>query len=429
MYSIAGPGETPEAALEAGMRVGASRREVTVGMSSAAGCLAVKEAFSAGLMAAGCRVRDAGANALPAVAAAGTGSDLVAYVRGEAAIEISLMAPDGSAARDAGAQRGGRGLPGYRGVGSARRLRSVSESYAERAARALPSGGAGSLVILDCGRGGASECAPRLLALAGAEASTIDAHGPCPGAGGDPPEARLSAVSALAGGDSGSIGIAIDDEGSRLALVDEGGSAVDPECMVALALLYLRPSRAVVPIDASAVVDDAFHGIIGEGVRTSARFGADRRLIRSDGTLAGTVGAMAEGEADFGALRDGTMVFPSMSLCPDAVFGAAVLAKMSAENSLRNLLGTFPRYSVLSESVRLQGGREPFSRRLSERLASIEGADVRHAGGWRANMDGGWFSVSIAEDGSAARISAESRDRVYAAGMMDVAREAVLDCV
>ncbi|MCL2148539.1 MAG: hypothetical protein FWH47_04300, partial [Methanomassiliicoccaceae archaeon] len=345
---------------------------------------------------------------------------------------VRIMRPDGSPLpegrlREMAAHAERTPLPGHEGVGRLQGLCSVAEDYA-RAVVGRRGGSVDAPVILDCGRGSASACAPRILEAAGADLTTIDAHRghrpPGPGGGGP---ARLAEIMGM---ELGSIGVALNGDGTRLALFDEDGRHVDPEGTLALMLLYLRPSSVVVPFDASALVDDAFMGLAGEGVRTGAAYGGGRRLIRAGNDLASVTEAVRGSGAELGAMADGTFIFPDLTLCPDAISAAVVLARMSGENNMGDLLASFPRYTALKESVRGIRNAESFGRRLGDRLREL-GADGGMAvDGRRVCMEGGWFAISQAPgDPGRVDVKAEARDRAYAVSMMEMAKDIARGCM
>ncbi|WP_157844287.1 hypothetical protein [Candidatus Methanomethylophilus sp. 1R26] len=58
---------------------------------------------------------------------------------------------------------------------------------------------------------------------------------------------------------TGSIGIAFNGDGTRLALLDESGKFVPGDKLLAIMLLAVKPSKAVVPYASPSIVDDAFY--------------------------------------------------------------------------------------------------------------------------------------------------------------------------
>lgn len=432
---------TSEKALKIGRTIGKSYKTVCVGTDAYPSSPMIKNALVSGLLSAGADVYDAGIAPTPAVALAAKGCDCMVMV-GEPDEQgiisgIDLMNPDGSMFTKEQLREllrkneADRTLPDYKGVGTVRECDSVIASYnrtiIERYDKIVD-----SPVILGCGCGSASDSAPRILAALGAEITTINAQVDARYCSRPPGVLRddIVGLTEIVNIDLGSIGIAINGDGTKLAVIDEEGNYIDPERMLALILLYLRPSSLVVPFSVSAVVDDAFNEIIGAEMKTDADAKQNRRIIRTENTLEAINAAIKENNAEIGAMSDGTLIFPDVTMCPDAINAAAIVAQMSGKNSISNLLASFPDYIVLKESIRHLGNPELFSKKLSEKLVELEAGEVWEIDGWRVGMAQGWFSISRnGDDQEYIDITSEAKDRTYAITMMELAKEVVRSCM
>ena len=441
LRSITDDDMTAEKALIIGRMVGRSYGTVCVGSDTNPSSGMIKNALISGLLSAGADVIDADIAPAPAVAFASKDSDCMLMV-GEpneqgVISRIYIMNSDGSIFTKEQLRqmitvgKADRPLPGYKGVGTLRVHDSVADKYNQEI-----SGRYGKRieapVILDCGCGCTSVCAPQILASIGADLTTIDAQNDPrysprpPGVG----AADTSGLAEIVDIDLGSIGIALNGDGTRLALIDERGEYVDPANILALLLIYIRPSSLVVPFDASAVVDDAFRDLIGEGVSTDAIARHGRRIIRADNDLESITAAIKEYDAEMGALTDGTFIFPDITMCPDAINAAVILTKMSGENSISNLLASFPRYAALKDSIYCPGNSELFNKKLGERLKKLDADDVWEIEGGRVGMSGGWFAISRnKDDPEYVDVAAEAKDKAYLVSMMEMAKEIVRDCM
>ncbi|MCL2032380.1 MAG: phosphomannomutase [Methanomassiliicoccaceae archaeon] len=432
---------TAENALRIGQTVGMSCRTVCVGSDAGPSSRMIKNSLISGLLSAGAEVSDAGVVPAPAAALASGGSDCVMMV-GEPDEQgrisgIRIMNPDGSAFTKEQLRqiitdgRRDQPLPGYRDIGSMRACDTAADDY-NRTMREKYGNSVDAPVILDCGCGSTSLCAPAILASAGADLTTMNAQID-PRYSPRPPGVGMNDVTGLAevvGMELGSIGIALNGDGTKLALFDENGKYVDPESILALLLLYLKPSSAVVPFDASAVVDDAFRDLIGEGLSSDAKAHSERRIIRTDNDLESITEAIKNNNAEMGAMADGTFIFPDVTMCPDAINAAVILTRMSGENSISDLLASFPRYIVLKESIYGPGNIELFYRKLGERLKELDSEDIWEIEGGRVGMTGGWFAISRnAADPEYIDITAEAKDRVYAVSMMELAKDIARSCM
>ncbi|MDR2699180.1 MAG: hypothetical protein LBB30_05860 [Candidatus Methanoplasma sp.] len=441
LRSITDDDMTAEKALMIGRMVGRSYRTVCIGSDTGPSSGMVKNALISGLLSAGADVNDADVAPAPAVALASKGSDCMLMV-GEpneqgVISRIYIMNSDGSIFTKEQLRQmitaGGadRALPGHKDIGTLRLCDSAADGY-NRAISGRYGKRIDAPVILDCGCGCTSVCAPQILASLGADLTTSNAQSD-PRYSPRPPGVGANDISGLAeivDTGLGSIGIALNGDGTRLALIDEKGRFVEPENVLALLLIYLKPSSLVVPFDASAVVDDAFRDLIGEGMSTDSAARHGRRIIRAENDLESVTAAIRKNNAEMGALTDGTFIFPDITMCPDAINAAAVLAGMSGENSISSLLESFPRYTALRESIYYSGNAELFNRKLGERLKDLDTEDVWEIEGGRVGMSGGWFAVSRnKDDPEYIDVAAEAKDKAYLVSMMELAKDIVRDCM
>lgn len=432
---------TPEKAMSIGRMIGMSYKTVCIGSDMNPSSKMIKNSLISGLLSAGADVNDAGIAPVPAVSLASKGSECMLMV-GEpdeqgVISRIDIMNSDGSIFTKEQLRQMitlgdiDRTLPNYKKVGTVRLCDSVTDDYiriiSEEHGRSTD-----APVILDCGCGCTSACTPQILASVGADLTTINAQND-PKYSPRPPGVGFNDITSLrdiVNMDLGSIGLALNGDGTRLALIDEEGEYVDPENILALLLLYLRPSSVVVPFNASAVVDDAFMDIIGEGVATNAPIPNERRIIRADNDLEAITAAIIENDAEMGAMKDGTFIFPKISLCPDATNAAVILTKMSGENSISDLLASFPKYMILKEAIHHAGNPELFNKKLEDRLKELDAADVLNIDGWRIGMSEGWFTITRNSDNPEyVDITAEAKDKAYVVSMMELAKGIVKDCI
>ncbi|MCL2509802.1 MAG: phosphomannomutase, partial [Methanomassiliicoccaceae archaeon] len=269
--SITDDDMTTEKAIKFGQMIGRSFKTVCIGSDTNPSSRMIKNALISGLLSAGADVNDADIAPAPAVALASRGSECMLMVGepNEQGIvsKVFIMNSDGSIFTKEQLRLmmmtgiADNPLPGYRDVGKLRLCDSVDEDY-KRTICEKHGKGIDTPVILDCGCGCTSVCAPQILAAVGADLTTINAQND-PLYSPRPPGVSADDVSNLAefvGTELGSIGIALNGDGTRLALIDEKGNYVDPENVLALLLMHLKPKSVVIPSNTSAVVDDAFRG-------------------------------------------------------------------------------------------------------------------------------------------------------------------------
>ena len=428
---------TPEDALAVGTNVGGIYRSVAVAIDAAPGSGMIRSAFIAGLVASGARVIEAGIAPTPAVCYAFKETcDCIAMIGSPndygIISGITLYNPDGSGFSTEQLRQiletGRAPLPDWRGLGAVQNDHSANTRYLKR----MESSGlkADGYVIVDCGCGSTSLCAPAALAAAGADVASVNSHVDgrhvprSPGIG----RTELTSIEEFVNASVGSIGIAYNGDGTRLALIDEGGKFVSGDRVLALMLMYLRPKVTVIPFDAPGIVDYAFRQDI-HGNTDDAAMRQQRRLIRVRGTLNDVTAAVRQNHADLGALADGTFIFPENSLCPDAIRASAVLSDLAGVRSLRDnrMFPLLQHDRPRSSSIR---AIRTLRRNLLRKLREYDIDEILVVSGWRIVMKHGWFIVSADErDPDYIHIAAESTDKVYLVTMMEQAKAIVRSCV
>lgn len=430
---------TPEKALLAGKTIGRIHRSVTVGVGANPSSMMICNAMISGLLSTGADVTYSGIAPAPAVALSSGGSSCFAVIGSPDSYgmisKIDVYNPDGSAFSDEQVRHLVRiskedfTRPTYKSLGNMRTCDSTIEKYNNTISSNYKN--IDCPVILDCGCGSASLCAPRILASVGADVISINSQldgsyfPRSPGVG----KGDVTVLSEMVTDHIGSIGLALNGDGTRLALIDEGGTFVSEEEMLALVLLYLRPTKIAIPVNSSSLIDDAFWGRIGKGISTTRDFPEGREIVRSESSVESMSAAIRENKADIGSMNDSRFIFPRLTLCPDAINTAVLISEISGANSIRDIIQSFPKYITLSDVVRYTGNFDVFSKKVSDKLKDLSLGEVIHADGWRVEMEQGWFIITRKADPDYIDITAESKDKAYAVTMMELAKSIVYDCV
>ncbi|HKM09682.1 MAG TPA: hypothetical protein VJX93_04255 [Candidatus Methanomethylophilaceae archaeon] len=424
--SVAEQMMTPERALFRGRAVGSSYNNVTVGMDLSRSGRMIRDAFVSGLLSVGARVYDASYAPAPAIAMVANRSDCCA-IAGEPDVygsfsDILLRNPDGSLfdheqIRSLEKYSKNAALPNYLSIDKIHRVDGVVRRYIERVADAC--GDIDCPVVVDCGCGSASLAAPQALAAAGADVMSVNSHldrnySPRSSDIG-PSEAKD--VQAATSSMPGSIGILLNGDGTRVALIDEEARYVSGSDMLALLVKHMQPKKLVVPIDMSSAVDAAFWGEDG--------LTAGRSIIRCEPDSISLAEVMKEQQADFGALSNGTVIMPGMTRCPDGIYAGCMLAKIAGTDSLRRILDEMPSYVTDETRIQSKGSVEALSRKISNEIEDLDYKNAVHAGGWRVDMDGGWFLVERPDHEGVINIKIEAGDKAYAVGLLEIAKEIV----
>jgi phosphomannomutase len=199
-------------------------------------------------------------------------------------------------------------------------------------------------VALDCVRGAGATVMPLLLERLGCEvvAINMEPDGRFPREPEPIPE-NLGELERLVRESGADVGLAVDPDVDRLALVADGGRAIGEDYTLALAArLVLRHRRGplVTNLSTSLVVEDAARAAGVEAVR--APVGEVNVAVR-----------MRELEAPIGGEGNGGVILPEVHLGRDAPIGAALVLQLLLEEGrpLSAIVGSLPRYVIVKDKL------------------------------------------------------------------------------
>lgn len=418
---------TPEKALHAGRAVGTTYSKVTVGMDLSRSSRMIRDAFVSGVLSVGSGVFNAGYVPSPAGVLAGRDSGCCAMI-GEPnnygmISGITLRNPDGSRFNDQQIRQlekyigSSTPLPEYHSINTIRRCDTVASDYIKKLVDVC--GEIDCPVVIDCGCGSASTVAPQALAAAGADVTSINSHPDrnyaprFPGIEASEAKDTQATVKSI----PGSIGIILNGDGTRVALIDEEARYVTGSKLLALLVKFMRPDKMVVPVDISSNVDNAFWGEEEENDR--------RRVVKCEPTPISLSDAMRAEKADFGALANGSIILPGMTKCPDGIFAAAKIAQFAGTRSLSGILDEMPNYVTDSARIHCTGSYEALGRKINDAIDDLDYKNYLHTKGWRVDMKEGWFLLNYPDQEGIMDIKVEASDKAYAVGLLEMAKEIV----
>jgi phosphoglucosamine mutase len=264
----------------------------------------------------------------------------------------------------------GAPLPTGAGVGRAERLDDASGRYISRAKAVFPNDLTldGVRIVVDPGNGAAYRVAPRIFTELGA---TVFATGAKPdgtninrkGGSLSPERARVHLVRRQA-----HVGVALDGDGDRVIMVDERGSVVDGDVMIAICAFDMLAQGTLTR-----------RTVVGTHM---TNLGLERALKERKATLVRTavgerhvIEAMRRGGFVFGGEPSGHLVFFDHARTGDGILAALrVLAVMVRRKAPLSALaeGAFHRVPQVLESITLEA-RRPLEdmTRLNARLDAI----------------------------------------------------------
>jgi phosphoglucosamine mutase len=260
-------------------------------------------------------------------------------------------------------------------------------------------------IVVDIGNGVGGVTASALREL-GADVTTLNAQpdGSFPGRPSEPTAETLTALCAQVGNTEAELGIAHDGDADRMLAVDETGTFVPKDVLLALfaqrAVQQAGGGVVATPVDTSLCVADAVTAAGGEMVRTKV----------------GDV-FVAEAAADpatvFGGEPSGAWIWPDETLCPDGPLAACKLAALvGTRGSLSEQVGAIETYPLYRESISVDDKTAVMNRIAETVRAEFETVDT--IDGVRAETDNGWFLIRASGTQPLVRVTAEARTETAA---------------
>ncbi len=436
MRGIVGTDLTPElvarhAAALGAWAAAAGKPLVVLGRDSRTSGAMFAHAAIAGLMSVGCDVIDLGIVPTPTTQLAvehhhaGAGLILTASHNPIAWNALKLVGPDGifldaaaggavRALADAGPPRADwDGLGGLRhDADSVQRhldlvlgLPEVDVGLIRRA---------GFTVALDCVRGAGGAVIPILLERLGCRVVGInlETDGRFPREPEPIPE-NLGDLSALVRSSGAHIGMAVDPDVDRLALVDERGQPIGEDYTLAFAVrAVLQESTArpavVANLSTSLVVEDAAIAGGARFLRAPVGEANVAQMIKAEGAVIGGEG-------------NGGVILPALHIGRDAPLGVALILQYLAreKSPVSQLVAQAPRYRIVKAKIPrgadLQSAYQALKTRFPE--ASTDERD-----GLRLSWPGRWVHLRASGTEPVIRIIAEAPTEADALSLLEDCR-------
>ena len=444
MRGIVGKDLTPELVARHAAALGAWARSsgkptVVLGRDARTSGPMFARAATAGLMSVGVDVIDVGIAPTPTVQLAvehhhaGAGLILTASHNPIEWNALKLVGPDGIFLDgEAGAQvralaEAGPPRTGWEGVGG---VREDTGAIARHLAQvlALPMIDVAAIrarrfvVALDCVRGAGGTTMPSLLEQLGCRVHVINAE--VDGRFPRPPEPlpeNLGELSRLVRESGAAIGLAVDPDVDRLALVDETGVLIGEDYTLALAVRAMlqhsaqssggpaRGATVVANLSTSLVVEDAARMGGARFVRAPVGEANVARSIRDEGALIGGEG-------------NGGVILPSLHIGRDAPVGVALILHLLAATgqSVSALVGGQPRYRIVKAKAPRGNDLAPVYARL---MARFSDAVPESRDGLRLAWSDRWVHVRPSGTEPIVRFIAEAPTDADAQALVSVCRE------
>ena len=411
------------------------RPSVVLGRDSRTSGAMFARAAAAGIMSAGLDVIDLGIVPTPTVQLAvehhqaGAGLILTASHNPIEWNALKFVGPDGifldSEAGSAVRRLAEEGPPraGWDGIGKVHEDPGAIERHLE-AILALPVIDPAAIrrrqftVALDCVRGAGAPTIMPLLQRLGCTVHGInletDGRFPRPP---EPIPENLGELGALVRVSGADIGLAVDPDVDRLALVDETGRAIGEDYTLALAVRAVLDGRitdaksptVVVNLSTSLVVEDAARARGARFIRAPVGEANVARAIRDEGATIGGEG-------------NGGVMFPALHIGRDAPLGVALILHLLAATgvTLSQVVAGSPQYTI----VKAKGPRGPELAPLYQRLRQrFPDANPDDRDGLRLAWPDRWLHVRPSGTEPIVRLIAEAPTKAEAEALVAAGRE------
>jgi phosphomannomutase len=256
----------------------------------------------------------------------------------------------------------------------------------------------GLSVVLDCVRGAGGTIMPQLLDALGCRTVGIDLEpdGRFPRSP-EPVPANLRRLGETVREAGADVGMAVDPDVDRLALVDGTGTPIGEDYTLAFAVrtvLERTPGPVVVNLSTSLVVDDA-----------AAAFGAT--VTRAAVGEANVARAIQRADAVIGGEGNGGVMLPALHIGRDAPLAAALILDLLARTgrSVAELVGSAPRYVIVKAKAPRGPDLDPVYAALGRRFPD---AVVDRQDGLRLAWPGRWLHVRPSGTEPIVRLIAEA---------------------
>jgi len=231
----------------------------------------------------------------------------------------------------------------------------------------------------------------------------------------EPVPENLGELSALVRRTGADVGIAVDPDVDRLAIVDESGTAIGEDYTLAFAVRAVLGERGrakgrnvVCNLSTSLVVEDAAREHGATIVRTPVGEVHVARAILRLGAVIGGAG-------------NGGVMYPALHAGRDAPVAAALVLQLLARTGKRvsELVAAAPRYTIVKAKAPRGPALEPVYAALRRRFADAQ-ADVQD--GLRLAWPDRWLHVRPSNTEPIIRLIAEAPSGALARDLVDEGR-------
>jgi phosphoglucosamine mutase len=398
-------------AVQVGLAIGTTYKNVIIGRDTRTSGYALSLAVTSGLLFAGARCSDAGILPTPTLAYAtrkfDAGIMVTASHNPPQYNGLKLLNPDGSAFTSIQQKQIENFVNGitpldiqWEKMQSGELYTAAVEEHVNRIVQDFPSG-VKLKAVVDCGCGAAYFITRHLLNRLGCEVIDLNCY-PCGLFPHDiePIEANLGNLIRAVKETGANLGIAHDGDADRMMAVDDLGRFISGDRMLAILAQFSGSKDIVTTIDASMGIEHLGFNI--KRTRVGDPY-VSEELKQWGG---------------FGGEPSGAWVFPSISLCPDGIYAAALIAHIAGQSKLSELVNAVPDYPIMRSSI---SGTISNNRDIREKLESaLDPLSVDTIDGLKLNLKDGWILVRPSGTEPKIRLTSEAKDEALARHYLEI---------
>jgi phosphoglucosamine mutase len=275
-------------------------------------------------------------------------------------------------------------------------------------------------VACDLFCGATSTVASAAFDAVGLKATMINAYpdGHFPAGNPEPTAESLERLGKFMRASGAEVGFGFDGDGDRMMALDEKGSVLSPDRLLAAYAAYEVERNGggvvVTNVGTSMCVEDMVEAAGGSVIRVRV---GDAYVTE----------AMADRGAVFGGEPVGAWIHPGVHMCPDGILSALKLleALEARSQTLSEFVSDVPEYPIISSKLECPSARkEPTMKALSKEYGkAFKGVkSVNRVDGVRLELEDGWTLIRASGTEPLIRITVEGRDGDSAKSLMERSR-------
>jgi phosphoglucosamine mutase len=272
-------------------------------------------------------------------------------------------------------------------------------------------------IIVDPGCGATHSLAPTIFSGLECRVTAVNAQpdGFFPARSPEPNAESLQSLGGIVHELGGDVGFAYDGDGDRVAFIDEDGTFVDFDRVLAAfsAFVVKKKGKGIIAtnVEASMCVEKMVEAQGGKVVRTKV---GDVYVAE----------AIKRYSAVFGGEACGAWIHPQFHYCPDGILSSALLLKALEEEkqSLGEFIAETPQYPTLRENVACKNeAKDKVVKEVGERLKPVFKGyrDLSTVDGVRLSLKQGWILIRASGTEPLVRLTVEGESLKAAEEIME----------